>query len=465
MPERISFATTQWKDKSDKPSCYTQAQWDARNSSKFNGAPFASAFAVDPSVKTLKAIDLSSANAYISAFNSMPTSCTPNCPEEGREYSQCSRKLGDDLDALPEIKLKDITLNCQDYDMKVWDGSTYYELNGAPDNRTYSWTSCGSKYQSYSLTPAIQNFKYPSSRSDVYIPVCGPGTHIQEITRQQMVDLVWRIATFDLTASSFSANFSLDSQDSFTCFSSGSGGTITRTAKAEIKSSEKTKNPTHPTPQAESNLVSLKWQKNPLVGYISKGNSSTSNFGSYSYSYQNVGGDGNIKTSTTSSEYKCSSGLVSTSISASIDISIREDFLREKFIYFVTDSNSGQEKIYLDISQLIKIQCDWNGYNSGGFGTGGGRAVAYSYTLDAANQAAPFSVAVNFLGKVFTLGINGRKNGSTTNQDRVGSTTQTTQFSGGSIEITGKKYYPYANSEGEAVYNVDDGSQLKDPLS
>lgn len=41
MGEKISFATTNWKDKPGKPPGVTQAEWDAYNSSKFNGFPFA----------------------------------------------------------------------------------------------------------------------------------------------------------------------------------------------------------------------------------------------------------------------------------------------------------------------------------------------------------------------------------------------------------------------------------------
>ena len=40
MPKKVSFATTNWKDKSNKPSNMTQAEWDAWNSSKFSGFPF-----------------------------------------------------------------------------------------------------------------------------------------------------------------------------------------------------------------------------------------------------------------------------------------------------------------------------------------------------------------------------------------------------------------------------------------
>jgi hypothetical protein len=40
MGQRVAFATSNWKDKPDKPDSMTQAEWDAYNSSEFNGFPF-----------------------------------------------------------------------------------------------------------------------------------------------------------------------------------------------------------------------------------------------------------------------------------------------------------------------------------------------------------------------------------------------------------------------------------------
>ena len=40
MPDKVSFATTNWKNKSEKPAEFTQGEWDAYNSSGFNGFPF-----------------------------------------------------------------------------------------------------------------------------------------------------------------------------------------------------------------------------------------------------------------------------------------------------------------------------------------------------------------------------------------------------------------------------------------
>lgn len=40
MGQKVAFATTNWKNRPNKPSDKTQAEWDAEGSSKFNGFPF-----------------------------------------------------------------------------------------------------------------------------------------------------------------------------------------------------------------------------------------------------------------------------------------------------------------------------------------------------------------------------------------------------------------------------------------
>jgi len=40
MPDKVAFATSNWKDKPGKPDEFSQSEWDAYNSSKFNGFPF-----------------------------------------------------------------------------------------------------------------------------------------------------------------------------------------------------------------------------------------------------------------------------------------------------------------------------------------------------------------------------------------------------------------------------------------
>jgi hypothetical protein len=178
--------------------------------------------------------------------------------------------------------------------------------------------------------------------------------------------------------------------------------------------------------------------------------------GGYSYPCTPAGGDGNVTVSASVSptNYKC--GNISMSASGSINITLSSSIQRDKIIYFITDQ-SGNEKIYLDISKMINISLA-TGYSS--------------YYIDAGNVIAPFTAYISFLGKTFNIGIQGPQNGSSTvyhdnrfwgNNGKTASLNRS--FTAGTVTITGKKYYPYANSKGEAVYNVDTGAELKDPLS
>jgi hypothetical protein len=438
MPQRVSFATTQWKDKPNKPSCYTQAQWDARNSSKFNGAPFASPFAIDPETNgSIKTITKTAVQQYSQAIQAVDC---PGCPF-------CLSQILDQIANIEPLEPEDVTVPCEKFDMKVWDGSTYFEILNT--KKTVNWQTCWGN-ESRSMEIGIPEAKYPSASSDYYIPVCGPGTHIQEITRQEMINLVWRIATFDLDASGFSATTELSLSHEGSC--DGKQLTIQVESKSEVKSSNKNKNPSHPAPQNESNLVNLNWGTQPEVGFKSN-DSCDASAGTYSYSCTPTGGDGNITVSASVSptSYKC--GYLSASASGSINITLSSSIQRDKMIYFITDQ-SGNEKIYLDISKMINIS----------LGTGNS-----SYYVDAGNVIAPFTANISFLGKTFNIGIQGPQNGSSTEYINFGfsnrKATVNRSFTAGSVTITPKKYYPYANSKGEAVYNVDDGNQLKDPLS
>jgi hypothetical protein len=473
MPQRVSFATTQWKDKPGKPSCYTQAQWDARNSSKFNGAPFASPFALTPdSDGKVTTYTKENVDAYKAEIDAIPD-CNIPCP---RWSGGCQRYYNDEISKIQaKIEPQTVQLNCSEYDMKVWDGSTYFEINA---ERTFTWTTCFSN-QTRTITIGSK-LKSPSASSNYYIPVCGPGTHIQEITRQQMIDLVWRIATFELDASSMSlqqdASYDVTSQ----CWgASGGASGETSTLSAKVKVSATNKNTaTHPTPQNESNLVSLNWQSNPDVGYSGKDSMSfmmgskdvDGNITVPSYSYGPYGtGNGNITVSATATNeyYKCGGG-VGIYGEGQIAIKLKSNIQRQQCIYFVADQSTGQEKIYLNILGLIE---SINLTTS----TGGG-VTLINNNMGASNILLSHTVNISFLGKTFTLRMAGLPNGTQNNvpiSGRIGylwnwwnsGGTVTTNFTGGTVTITPKKYYPYANSKGEAVYNVDTGAQLKDPLS
>jgi hypothetical protein len=437
MPQRVSFATTQWKDKPNKPSCYTQTQWDARNSSKFNGMPFASPFAIEPDTNgKFKTYTKTNVDKYVADLGAIQ--CTS-------QYGGCRWDIGNQVAQL-KLEPVDVTIPCEQFEMKVWDGATYFDMSQT--QRTISWTN--RMGQSRSGLFGIEPSKLKSASSDYFLPVCGPGTHIQEITRQQAVDLVWRIATLDLDASGFLWEYDINGSSPVSCYDNDTG-TVTKITldlkeSVKVQTNNKNKNPSHPTPQEESNLVNLKWEKQPIVGFQSS-DSCFAQVGSYSSTCTPKGGDGNVTVNAqviTSGDYTC--GWASAYASGAINITTKENIQREKILYFVKDPN-GVEKIYLDILGLINLQI-------------AAGAAPYE-TLNVSN------VNVSFLGKTFTVPV--RAFTGTDTIDRYGTAgmkvTRTRNFTPGTITLTPKKYYPYANSKGEAVYDVDSGSQLKDPLS
>lgn len=467
MGERVWFATSNWKDKTSKPSCYTQAQWDARNSSKFNGVPFAGAFALDPSTTKLKATSQADLAAYKNALAQITVpgcSQAEYCPTKSGPpsgYSSRMAYLNQKISELPEIKETDVNISCQDLDMTIWDGSTYYDLSGT--TKTWSWNSCCAN-KPRTLTSGYSSFKAPSKRADVYIPVCGPGTHIQEITKDELMKIVWQVAEFDIQASGFSAHVKNSFSGSGSCggLGSGSAGSTTsfsRIMECTVTTSNKNLNPSSSSLGKESDIVRLSWAACPKRGYTGNDSRSVSGngYGNQTYYYEDGPsgtGNGNVTVGATISPQNYQCGTLNASASGSIDVTIKPFTNRQQFIYFVT--SGGVEKIYFDPTGLFNFSIVSNGL---------------SYYLNPSNKVAPFSLTLNFLGKTFTLGVDGPPNGTSPLQTgggpmgNGGSGTQTRNFASGSINITGKKYYPYANSKGEAVYNEDTGAQLKDPLS
>lgn len=434
MGERVWFATSNWKDKPSKPSCYTQAQWDARNSSKFNGAPFAGNFAFDPTATTVKAYTQADFDAYKNALQAISQ---PSCPfARWQVYGEIA--------SLPELKQTDIPVKCGDAEMKVWDGSTYYDRTGA--SKKFTW-DCGKGPKEMEV--GIADFKAPSASKDAYIPVCGPGTHIIEITKDEMMKIVWRVSQFDLDASGFSAQTQLNGSTSSVCRDEEVPNyqEYTLTSTASAKSTNKNLNTPISSSGKESDIVGLKWPPCNQMGYNGSDSASATAASSYTDNPAKGTGNGNVTVSASISpqQYKC--GSISVSAWAGIDITIKPFSDRNKYIYFVTDS-AGVEKIYFDPTGLFNFSMHASGAN---------------YYLDPANVAARFSTTVSVFGKSFTLYINGPENGS--GGGGGDGIIRTTNFTAGSITITSKKYYPYANSKGEDVYDQDSGAQLKDPLS
>jgi hypothetical protein len=131
---------------------------------------------------------------------------------------------------------------------------------------------------------------------------------------------------------------------------------------------------------------------------------------------------------------------------------------RHKAFFFVDD------KVYLDITKLFKFKVNLPVVT---YNTVFCRSEDYieDYRLDPGNINAEFNINVIFLGVTFTVGVRGPKNYTgKTKSFHFGTRTLTRTFTPGTINIEGKKYYPYQNSEGEAVYNEDTGAELTNPL-
>ena len=448
MGQKISFATTNWKNKPDKPDCYTQAEWDARNSSKFNGAPFASRFAVED-IMSLEVMvpDPAQLNAYKNAIQAISL---PSCPF-------ISRQLLDQIEQLPTVDEITITLSCEDIEMKVWDGSTYYDLSQA--SKTWNWNTCGSG-RPRSLSWGYSDFKAPSARSDVYVPVCGPGTHITEITREEMMDIVWKISQFDLQATGFSVTVNADqTRDEAICFFAEDGpqpqGPFILSADVTVAVNNKNLDPQGQTPGQESNIVNSQWDGSQENGY--KGSDSAyaqvTREGYYADGPYGTG-NGNVTVSASISPQSYECGVIRIGTAGSVNITMKSFNDRNRFIYFVTDSE-GVEKIYFDPTGLFNFFIAGDGL---------------SWYLDPTNAFASHTLTLNFLGKNYTLKVSGPPNGTQPTLlgafgNPANGVERTTAFSSGTITITPKKYYPYANSAGEAVYDEDTGEQLVDPLS
>jgi len=313
MGERVWFATSNWKDKPSKPSCYTQAQWDARNSSKFNGVPFAGNFAFDPTKTTVKGISQADFDAYKNAVQAISQ---PSCPNIGAQLRAAEQNL-------PELKETDVPVTCQDAEMKVWDGSTYYDRSGA--SKTFTWNTCYSK-QSRSMTIGVEDFKAPSASTKAYIPVCGPGTHIQEITKDELMKIVWQVAELDLQASGFSAKVEQEWTLSNTYVDPNSNCDSQYSAKSSctVTTSNKNLNPSSSSLGKESNIVNLNWAACPERGYTGKDSMSVSSVGTIYTDGPYGTGNGNVTVSASLSPnqaYKC--GNISIAGSGEVKITIK----------------------------------------------------------------------------------------------------------------------------------------------
>jgi len=462
MGERICFATSQWKDAPNKPSCYTQAQWDAINSSKFNGAPFANCFAASEEVR--KEYDQVELQAYASALEEIKL---PGCEItlcNGGTYTGIFAWLQEQVENLPEVTKKDITVKCEDTEMTVWDGSTYFELKKA--SKTFEWRTCTcirepdkQIFRAATIGLVPNAMKAPSKRSDTYIPVCGPGTHIKEITKEQMVQIVWRVSQLDMNASGFSVSNS-GSVETGTCLYRDQGSSalqeqssVNISMSAKVSTSNKNLNPSPSAVGKESSIINSTWDSTKKIGYEAQDARFVSVYGDIYYEDGPAGtsnGNVDVSASISPNSYKC--GYLAASSNGSINITLNPFNHRHQYIYFVG------EKIYFDPTGLFNFYINLMGDQ---------------YYLNPYDVDAPYSLTLIFLGISFTLGVSGPPNGAYSEEVYsqhlgflINPFVGTRNFSsGGNVTITAKKYYPYANSNGEPIYNEDTGAQLKDPLS
>lgn len=134
MADSVHFGTVEWKDKPDKPEDLTQEQWDAKESSGFNGFPFPFVYRSKPLV----------------GFHD--------------ETMGTSHTL--------------IELDEDPVEPEIWDGATYY---------TYSYEH----YEEGGTATITVN--YQSSKAESLCPVVGPGTPYQEVSLDFLVKLFWRV--------------------------------------------------------------------------------------------------------------------------------------------------------------------------------------------------------------------------------------------------------------------------------
>lgn len=562
MGERVWFATSNWKDKPSKPSCYTQAQWDARNSSKFNGAPFPSEFGyatsgtyLNLSYQQVAAFDSAktqsekyytsstapSINFPDATFLNSIKSQLESIPTPQGDSADCSTGQPLDYTRSDRIKIEinkvicsnppsasNSTLACDEIDLKLWDGSTYFDTGAVTVNKNWSWTTQGwgcysTKNNSAKLTGDLQ-YKIPSSSSTKPLQVCGPGTPIIEISKDTAMQLIWRAKNIDIESANISSSSDYTRDINYTIDVSKIGviggsmvagckyasGTVT--TKQSLGYNVKTKNINDTQPSSsltEKDIISLNWAPSAQNGF--KGSESKAGCGGDTSSNSpddpniNISHDGQVNgfqgsvdpnwtgpTPDCSRPYlKCDDitlyGAMIPGISGGYNITIKPFDKRQKAFYFIGD------KIYFDIRTLIE-------FNVGGYIIGYKNAkiktlqTRYEYTSDISinlfgqNYNIPIMKPVDKLklefdhvgynlGGSFNLYSNPLTpigcfdNSVTVLTTTIGGLTPSVNTSTnmgnlqGSFTIKGVKYYKYATSKGEDVYDEATGNQLKDPLS
>lgn len=207
MGDKVWFATVDWNgyELADNPipSCYKNAEWNAKNSSPFTGFPFPGVF------------------GSVYEFDNSAQATCPYFQYWGWFY----QKETDLLWRVANGSFKKVdkqNVKCKDDEMKVWDG-TYFEKK---DKKTstckieyYDSDTSSFKNQTFDIEISY-DIKYPSAKKDLITPVCGSGTPIVKMKRQTLAEWIWRIKYLDIESCDVSWN------ESITWSGSGSHGTL-----------------------------------------------------------------------------------------------------------------------------------------------------------------------------------------------------------------------------------------------
>lgn len=526
MGERISFATTQWKDKPGKPDCMTQAEWDAMNSSKFNGLPFAS-----PILTGFLDVGATFDEKLTNLENSLNSVTLPYLgPEPDQAYGgdchvndnwglQLSPLVSGFLTSITGSKYVESPLPCDKMQYQLWNGQ-YYQYNRNVEKKYEGSETC-------TVSPGAEDprektvffrcvaqggvmFKIPSNSTTEITPVCGPGTSAIEISKTLAADLVWRLKELELDSSTFSLATSIQGT------APGSIVQDTFQSSFTFKTDQKTPGQFALSGYNESEIISQKWEKSPddrfrITGNILSAACTGSYYGDNQTSCNNtitnasIGGSSLL--SYDSSAYNYSANVRAPS-SRAIELELLPFAERQEAIISIQDGS--QTKYFLDFNKLISIKSanDSFGYwwsNQGDDYTNSNSRIAFGYiesniglpkkgsyppaifgwrghntARHGHSPAAPSFPVAEMLAcatesrtfgfnhvdvTINLLGTNVTVPLSVEYSKGCGSYINQTTTTAGAIKIKGKSYYEYANSAGEAVYDKDTGAQLKDPLS
>lgn len=268
MGERISFATTNWKDKPGKPDCMTQGEWDALNSSKFNGLPFASPILTgfvdlratyDQELTTLENGLNSITQPYVDADRNITN----------RFGEQIFPLVSGFIDKISGSKYVQSSLPCDKMQYQLWSGQ-YYEYNRSIEKKCEF--NCSRFYDNFTKYDYLRTmaqvgirFKIPSNSTTEITPVCGPGTSAIEIDKALAINLVWRLKELELDSSTFSITTNMNGT------APGSLMQDTFQGSFSFRTDQKTAGQSALSGYNESQIINQKWEESPNDRFTASG--------------------------------------------------------------------------------------------------------------------------------------------------------------------------------------------------